>query len=745
MDTGHDESEADDDVSDEEDSDEETIAAVPPKRPVSIPGGKRGPNKNGHSKNYDAVRQREYRAAKKKGTILPPLLPLVEFSFPNGKTIQKLPSPINKADGIILQNRMTLHHRRIKASDDILADQKGYLHTIVTFIAGHELYKELIDDLIEQYPTFSIDTRNDIKAIANHFLAKMQVNGLSTYKSLRHAFRRYAEWMEEHIIELEDMLAIAKEQGTEQKHILQSLTEFKKYLIHPKSNLHGVKFMEMYGAKPLERKTAQSTNGAKGIKVAAEYMKQAFFWVVKLAQCFHVEKLDSSRDAMNDEAGNIKADVGRSYQENETDRQKTKKKAFLTHDDQLDLRRHFLSVQDPRINKFIPLVFSNMAYQMMTRAKTRRYTEWLDMYCIERPTEMHSERDKDSIPKMMVTCFIDDNNKLSHFFSRLGQDDKSEVSAGTHRDACKSTDVAIAQYIQQRHVVMKVPFPPFHEGYDRCKRFALLPGKNPEEPMSAHWLNNLIKRGLVSIGRYFAGLVNHLERKQGSYWREALGCHSDDIENANWGIGQKAGKKAVYRQVYNKGFPLPFIVVSTDHGVGAKKELYYIPWDVEVPEALLSKTWVKCNRFFKLVDSNAPGFGDNEAFKGLAGALKMLKKRLYQGTAHMLYTGVMKEDDSFLNQDVFQSGEFALVCKRVTEACDAYKETCKTYKYKPNESERASLAASGACPDGRIFGRLEQIERNQTEMSVKVDTVMEEMGSMSGKLDTILKLLGTRG
>ncbi|KAJ3057923.1 hypothetical protein HDU98_005943, partial [Podochytrium sp. JEL0797] len=191
----------------------------------------------------------------------------------------------------------------------------------------------------------------------------------------------------------------------------------------------------------------------------------------------------------------------------------------------------------------------------------------------------------------------------------------------THRDALFSSDVSMAQHLQQLHEVLGHIWPPFHKGYDACKRYALFRGKkNPEKPMSRSWLHECIVGGLTWIGKYIPNLVTHMDRKQGSYWREAMGCSKEKIEDANWGI--KKGKKGVYHTVYNKGFSTEFIVVSTDHYVGTRKEPYFVPWaTVEVPETLLDRTWAGCNRLFQLVDSGAPGFGDNDSFCGLVRAL----------------------------------------------------------------------------------------------------------------------------
>ncbi|KAI9319541.1 hypothetical protein BDR26DRAFT_393328, partial [Obelidium mucronatum] len=461
-------------------------------------------------------------------------------------------------------------------------------------------------------------------------------------------------------------------------------------------------------------------NGAKGTKQVTPYHKQAFIWVIRICQAILGVKIDFDCESLSAESTNIRANVGQEYQINDVNRQATKRKAALSYEDQIAARKYFYTSN--RVNPFDGIVFLNMGRAMMTRAQERRFTEYLDLDANEHYTASYTDRNKSRIPKMMVTELLMDKNKLSHLFSCVGQDDKSIVSAATHRNAAFSVDVAVAQFLFQKHSVLKIAWPPFEDGYDVCKRYALMPGTDPLKPMPHGNLNQMLQSCYTTIGRYIAGLVTHLERKEGSYWRRALGCPNEEIEDSNWSSGQQTGKKAVYKSVYNKGFSTDFIVASTDHGVCEQKEVYFIPWDVDVPQNLLDSTWPELDPFFQLIAASAPGFGDSESFQGLARALSLFKKRLYQGTAHNIYTGILKENNPFLKHDVFQSPDFKLVLKRVSVSCNEYTTKCDAAgTCGPAPSDLVDIGISG---ERRLLSRLDSQDAIIGGLNTNVESLM---------------------
>ncbi|ORY22993.1 hypothetical protein BCR33DRAFT_861030 [Rhizoclosmatium globosum] len=691
------------------------------------------------SQEPEAIRKRERRRRQKDPVqpIYTALLEAVSFSLPGNKSIQKIPEIQDKEKRIILANSMTRQHCLIKSSSFIAPEQQPFLHVFVIFFGGFALYVSLMNDLIDAYPRMSILVQNDVANLSLKLLGMLQVAQLSSYQSIRRSIYRYAEYMEEYILDLKAQIEIAVKAKNETDNLEKRLALFLSYKSRPDVNLHGVQFLKMYGEKPMERKTSQSQNGEKGVKLATSYHQQGFSLIVQICQAVLGEKLDLSRTALHTVTNQIKADVGQQYRLNDVDRQATKRKAALSHEDQIAARQYFLN--SAKANPFEGIVFLNMGRAMMSRAQERRFTEYLDLDANEHYTDHCNERNKHTVPKMMVTEFIMDNNKLSYLFSKVGQDDKSIVSAGTHRDAGFSVDVSLAWFLFRKHTMLGVKWPPFEDGYDACKRFVLLPGINAEKPMTASWLNILIRTCYTAIGRYTAGLVTHLDRKEGSYPRRALDCPDDEIEDACWSKGKKAGKKPIYKQCYNKGYSTYFIVTSTDHGVRSQKEHYYIPWDVEVPDTLLTRTWPELNKFFQLVDSEAPGFGDSQSLCGVVRALKLFKKRLYQGTAHALYTGFMKADHKILEHELFQSNEFKLVCQRVTKSCNSYKIKCEAAG-KNTQPQRDQLSSLGISGESRFFERFE--EQSATIISLKdsMQTMMGMMGVMQESLNKVLKV-----
>ncbi|KAJ3076253.1 hypothetical protein HDU98_004866 [Podochytrium sp. JEL0797] len=101
-------------------------------------------------------------------------------------------------------------------------------------------------------------------------------NGLNDFRlghglsSLRRGMYLYADCVEKHLADLRAELVFANARGTSTEHLHHELTEFSTYLAHPKPSLHGVKFLEMYGTMPLERRTAQSQNGGFGTFTACQ-------------------------------------------------------------------------------------------------------------------------------------------------------------------------------------------------------------------------------------------------------------------------------------------------------------------------------------------------------------------------------------------------------------------------------------------------------------------------------------------
>ncbi|ORY31567.1 hypothetical protein BCR33DRAFT_723920 [Rhizoclosmatium globosum] len=697
--------------------------------------------------NPDAARKRAARAAATGIRLVPvqvpvpgQLLPFVPFSFPDQKQIQQIPLLADEVEWIARQNNMTLLHEQVRdLGDTTLPEQKAHLNVYIVFFGGHPRYCPFLRRLIYTYPKMSLRNRTDIDSIAGNFLTKLQTPRLSTYLSLRRSFWRYADYMEETIAEMKVMIEDSKKAGQPTKLVEELLVSFENYLTDPLPGLHGVKYLKMYGEKPMERKTTQSNNGDMGTKQAVAYHKQAFKFIYLICQAILGENNAYDSTYLASESMNIQAAVGKEYQNNDVDRQSSKRKAALTHDDQVAARRFYLT--SGNANPFEGICFLNMGRAMMTRAQERRFTEYLDMDANEQYTSTFTERTRHRVPKMMVTEFIMDKNKLSHLFSKVGQDDKTLVSAGTHRDAAFSVDVSIAQFLFYKHTILGKPWPPFEEGYEGCKRHVLFPSRgNDLKPLSPQGLNKMIRVCYVAIGRYTAGLVTHLERKEGSYWRIALGCPNEEVSDSNWGKGAKEGKKAVYKECYNKGFGVNFIVASTDHGVCKEKEVYFIPWDVEVPETLLSCTWEELNGLFGLVDTKAPGFGNIHSFTGLVRAIRLFKKRLYQGTAHNLYTGIMKDDNRLLGHPNFQSNEFKLVCQRVKESCDAYAAKCASQSTASDDDANNSLIRSeiGISPERRILDRFDTQDSHIATLNSTVQTMMGMMVGMQSMLEKSL-------
>ncbi|KAI9319543.1 hypothetical protein BDR26DRAFT_944458 [Obelidium mucronatum] len=171
----------------------------------------------------------------------------------------------------------------------------------------------------------STETKNDVNNIANNFLTKLQAPGLSTYRSVRRSFYRYAEYMEEHLQDLARLVDEAEAAKQTTNHLVDLIHQFREYLTKPKTSLHGVKFIKMYGEKELERKNSQSRNGAKGTKQVTPYHKQAFIWVIRICQAILGVKIDFDHESLSAESTNIRANVGQEYQINDVDRQATKR------------------------------------------------------------------------------------------------------------------------------------------------------------------------------------------------------------------------------------------------------------------------------------------------------------------------------------------------------------------------------------------------------------------------------------
>ncbi|KAJ3291917.1 hypothetical protein HDU79_001899 [Rhizoclosmatium sp. JEL0117] len=644
---------------------------------------KRGSGKNVMGDDTPAGKKRLQRAKlaekRKEETRANPItiirMEAVKWTPPANSTIQNVPELADKLLGIERWNRMQEQHALMNRIDAILEPDRSLLHVMVLYFGGHKHYTYRIHIIASDFTTISLVAQANLKALAHKMLKHLQSDGLSTYKSLRRALYWYTEFMEERIQQLQFELANMVNLGRPMEHLTVLIELFSEYMSNPNCNIHGVEFLRIYGEKPLERRTLASKAGPNGTKQAIQYVVQAFDLNQRIAQCFLAKSLERDLSGMKTQKDLIRQAVGKAYVDNDTDRQATKRMGRMTWDQKREQRMHFLANPKPQSNPFVKVTLMNEATATMSRGSERRRAEYLDLSSKTVPAEKCNDRNMEFVPNMLTMSLHLDHTKLSHQFSSVGLDHKTVVTLASHREAIFSFDVSLSQMLFYRHSVSKMPWPPFDKGYMACKDHCLFPTTgNATKPLSSSWLNHIIKSSMEAVGCYVIGLVNHFDRHEGAYWRIQNGCPSSSCQGAQWEDGKVPGKKSIFKQIYCSGFDLEFIVTSSDHGWGECKEDYFIPWDVEVDQSLLDRTWPELDSLlFNKVDKHVIGFGDNESMKGIANTLRACKLRLFQGTAHMLYQNCLPPNHSLLDHPLFKSTEFAAVKERVKISCDQYK------------------------------------------------------------------------
>ncbi|ORY47436.1 hypothetical protein BCR33DRAFT_97059 [Rhizoclosmatium globosum] len=242
----------------------------------------------------------------------------------------------------------------------------------------------------------------------------------------------------------------------------------------------------------------------------------------------------------------------------------------------------------------------------MTRSHERRYIGLLNMTVDLLPSEKATRRQ--IVSKMFQTDITLKRGKLLHFFTKLGANSSATISVATHRLAVLDFSTAMAQSLQYDWINLEKPYPPFETGHAGLKDYLLFDGASPTTPLSYSYLNHTIKRHLIAIGKYRPGAVLHIDRLGGSQERVLMGCLAELIEQANWTQGKRNGKKSVFYTSYNEGYPLEFIVVSTDHGVGECREEYSHSYIVEV------LSWIKWPLLHLIIVGSGQFIGANVAW-----------------------------------------------------------------------------------------------------------------------------------
>ncbi|ORY39885.1 hypothetical protein BCR33DRAFT_787858 [Rhizoclosmatium globosum] len=297
----------------------------------------RGTQKTALSTNAEAIKKQKQRAKKRLMTLNPIALPTrlapVEYNLIRGESIQELPLEPDEFERIHRENRMILLHLKTLALD-ILASKKACLHTIIVYFAGFALIFEMLEWLIDSYPSMSDQLCIDV--LAESFLTQLQTPGLSTWMALRRSFRLYFEISIRLITDMKKTISKAEVTGTPTDNFKKLLAQYERFWKHPEANSNGMDMLREWGEMPMERRTAVSI-GEHGSKQSIARHTQAIFIIIKISRCCENLKYDEDRSGMSIIGRQIKAKVGKSYKIHDTDRQRNKKHASMTNAQRLDV------------------------------------------------------------------------------------------------------------------------------------------------------------------------------------------------------------------------------------------------------------------------------------------------------------------------------------------------------------------------------------------------------------------------